>query len=350
MAARIEERLGALYRRFGYAPYKMSRFEEYDLYLRSKDFLLSDRVITFSGPDGRLLAMKPDVTLSIIKNAPDAPGEIRKVFYRENVYRMDRDSGEFREILQTGLECVGDLGFYELAEAVLLAARSLEVIGGRAILSLSHVGLIRSAVAASGLSEAGQKQAMDCLLRKREQELRQLCRRETADEKPLLALLRARTPAELSTLPASAARRELERIVAILQTRGLGHLVRLDFSLGNDRKYYSGLVFKGYLEGIPTGVLSGGQYDRLLQSMGRKSRAIGFAVYLDQLERLAEPPVFDVDTVLLHEPDADPASVLAAVEGLPGTVLAALAPPGGRTWKRLAKLTGGEVRILEEHA
>ena len=103
MKRRIEDRLEELCRRFGYAPYKMSRFEEYELYVRNKDFLQSDRVITFSGPDGRLLAMKPDVTLSIVKNAPEAPGEVRKVHYRENVYRQDRDIGAFREIVQAGL-------------------------------------------------------------------------------------------------------------------------------------------------------------------------------------------------------------------------------------------------------
>ena len=63
--------LQALYRRYGYIPYKMSRFEEYDLYVRNKDFLVSDQIITFSDRSGRLLAMKPDVTLSIVKNAPE---------------------------------------------------------------------------------------------------------------------------------------------------------------------------------------------------------------------------------------------------------------------------------------
>ena len=66
MRRTLENRLEALCRKFGYAPYKMSRFEEYELYVRNKDFLQSDRVITFSGADGRLLAMKPDVTLSIV--------------------------------------------------------------------------------------------------------------------------------------------------------------------------------------------------------------------------------------------------------------------------------------------
>ena len=55
MRRTLENRLEALCRKFGYAPYKMSRFEEYELYVRNKDFLQSDRVITFSGADGRLL-------------------------------------------------------------------------------------------------------------------------------------------------------------------------------------------------------------------------------------------------------------------------------------------------------
>ena len=117
-----EERFGLilqnLYRSYGYIPYKMSRFEEYDLYVRNKDFLVSDQIITFSDRSGRLLAMKPDVTLSIVKNAPEKCGVVQKVYYQENVYR------DYREILQTGLECVGDLGEYEIAEVVLLAVNA----------------------------------------------------------------------------------------------------------------------------------------------------------------------------------------------------------------------------------
>ena len=67
-------RLRDLYRRHGYLPYRMSKFEEYDLYVRNKDFLVSDRVITFNDTNGKLLALKPDVTLSIIRSGEDVPG------------------------------------------------------------------------------------------------------------------------------------------------------------------------------------------------------------------------------------------------------------------------------------
>ena len=344
MKRRIEDRLEELSRKLGYAPYKMSRFEEYELYVRNKDFLQSDRVITFSGRDGRLLAMKPDVTLSIVKNAPETPGAVRKVHYRENVYRMDRDTGNFREILQAGIECVGDVGFYEVAEVVYLAAKSLEALGEGTILSLSHVGLIRHALEASGLPASARVQALDCLRQKREQELRALCQTHGADEKLPVALLRARELSDLEGLmePDSEAWRELRQIIGLLPAER----VRLDFSLGNDMKYYSGLVFKGYVRGVPNSVLSGGQYDRLLEHMGKNARAIGFAVYLDQLERLEEADEWDVDTLLLC-PGAEPAEILAAAESLPGTVLAVKTEPERRSWKRKAMLENGEVRYLD---
>ncbi|MBQ8402083.1 MAG: hypothetical protein IJX14_09150, partial [Clostridia bacterium] len=75
----------ALYESFGYTKYKMSKFEDYDLYRDNKRFLPKGEIITFSGRDGRLMALTPDVTLSIVKNARD--GEQIREYYNENVYR-----------------------------------------------------------------------------------------------------------------------------------------------------------------------------------------------------------------------------------------------------------------------
>ena len=58
--------------------------------------------------------------------------------------------------------------------------------------------------------------------------------------------------------------------------------------------YYNGVLFKGFAAGAPDSVLSGGQYDKLMQKMGRQAKGIGFAVYLDQLERLSDREGRDV--------------------------------------------------------
>ena len=79
----VTQSLGKLYRSLGYSRYKMSKFEEYDTYVENKDFLISDRVITFTDVSGKLLAMKPDVTISIIKNTDDDLGKIHKIKTRK---------------------------------------------------------------------------------------------------------------------------------------------------------------------------------------------------------------------------------------------------------------------------
>ena len=118
--------LRSLYENFGYRKYKMSKFEEYDLYARNKSFLpQSDgNIITFNNVDGRLLALKPDVTLSIVKNAKE--GRQVKEYYNENVYRMV--DHEYREFMQVGLECIGDIDLYSTCEVLMLAKKSLATI------------------------------------------------------------------------------------------------------------------------------------------------------------------------------------------------------------------------------
>ena len=340
---RSGDQLKNLYRAYGYIPYKMSRFEEYDLYVRNKDFLVSDQIITFSDRTGRLLAMKPDVTLSIVKNAPEETGVVQKVYYRENVYR------DYREILQTGLECVGDLGDYEIAEVVLLAAKSLQQLGNRWVLDISHMGLLAAVLNGSGLSWEDQNQAMEYLHRKNDHQLKALCGdREVWEKLSVIAACRGGKEALdqiASVLTTEEELRELQQLKnlwVILEAAGYADSVRLDFSVGNNMRYYSGVVFRGYLEGIPASVLSGGQYDKLPRKMGRNARAIGFAVYLDLLENREEES-FDVDTLILHDGSADPLTLTAAAEeaAAAGTVLVTRELPAGRTWKHLRRFEKG---------
>ena len=146
-------RLRGLYENYGYRRFKMSKFEAYDLYVRNKDFLVSDRMITFTDARGVLMALKPDVTLSIIKNTrEDEPGP-RKVYYNETVYRSGKGDEGFQEIMQTGLECIGELDLYHIYEVTALAVRSLAAISPDYVLDVSHVGLVTGFMEAAGVDE-----------------------------------------------------------------------------------------------------------------------------------------------------------------------------------------------------
>ena len=340
--------LRELYASRGYRPYKMSRFEEYELYVRNKEFLPSNQVITFPARDGRLLALKPDVTLSIVKNAPEKPGVTEKLYYNESVYRAD-GSGEIRELSQAGLECVGDLQPYDISEVALLAVRSLAILGEKYILDISHMGLLEAVL--SLLPGEKREAAAQCLAQKNIHELKEICAGQ--DEKvlgKLIVLIENAGRAE-NVLPAleavmdgeseRAALGDLSQILAILKQQGLDGFVRVDFSLWSGMAYYNGIVFRGYLAGIPDAVLSGGEYDRLASRMGKSSRAIGFAVYMVLLEALRDADAFDVDAVLLCKPGADPVKVNTAAAALSeeGSVLVCTQIPDGCRARKILNFT-----------
>ncbi len=289
--------LRALYQEHGYARYRMGKFEEYDLYSRNKEFLDSDRVLTFTDTNGRLMALKPDVTLSIIKNGRDVPGAVQKVCYNENVYRAPRGNGSFREIMQAGLECIGEIDEGCVGEVLSLAAESLAMFNTGFVLELSHLDILSAFVDAVAEGGPVRREILKCVGEKNLHGVTEICRAQEIDEsraEPLKALMALYgtpgtvLPALKELAPESAAENvaALEAAVRVFEGTPLAENIRVDFSLVGDMHYYNGVIFKGFLDGIPGSVLSGGQYDRLMRKMGRRSRAIGFAVYLDMLERL----------------------------------------------------------------
>lgn len=281
--------LRQLYADNGYKPFKMSKFEEYDLYSENKDFLVSDSVITFNDTDGRLLALKPDVTLSILKNCKDETGVVR-YYYNENVYRISETSHTYKEIMQSGLECIGNITIDEVCEVVSLALQSLETVGEDFVLDLSHAGLINSIVDLCDVTD--KKSVLNAVTQKNTYELKSLC---SAKDFDILKVLTCgyKTKAEALTAMEKIAESgsskqylaELKAVCEYCESKGYGKNINIDFSIANSTGYYSGIVFTGYLSGIAERVLSGGQYDMLMKKMHRNQGAIGFAVYLDTLER-----------------------------------------------------------------
>ena len=289
--------LRGLYLDAGYQPYHMSKFEEYDLYAGNKDFLLSDNVITFTDIGGKLMALKPDVTLSIIKNSTDEPEMTRKVFYNENVYRVSRGSGSFQEIMQAGVECFGTVGKAEICEILALGARSLRVLSGDAVLTVSDLAILEAVIGRLGLPADRQKALYRAIGEKNADEAAAICRESAdGDAAALLGALLTLHGAAADVLPqldallgGCAAYGAFREVIASLLASDVGTAIGIDFSVTGDTNYYNGIVFKGFISGIPTEVVSGGQYDRLMRRLGRRASAIGFAVYMDALDRLALP-------------------------------------------------------------
>lgn len=291
--------LRALYEAAGCRKYHMGRFEEYGLYQENRSFLSSEQVITFTDLDGRLLALKPDVTLSIAKTAQPAPGETLRYYYHENVYRPSAESHTFKEISQMGLEMLGAVGEAQVQQAVCLAARSLDALGAEWVLEVSHMGYLFGLFDALGVPDAARAKLLEKLREKNAHELRAAAGAAglaDAAADILCSVLSlcgsyADTLAKAAALCRNDAMRaavaELEALAVPLEKAG--GVIRLDMTLAGEMEYYNGLVFQGYLKTLPRPLLKGGRYDLLMQKFTPGAGAIGFAVYLDELDRLSAP-------------------------------------------------------------
>ncbi len=355
--------LRRLYRKFGYCGYKVGRFEEYDLYAHNKSFLVSENILTFTDTNGKLMALKPDVTLSIVKNAVPSGNTVTKLYYNENVYRTSAESHGFKEIMQTGLECIGHVDMFAESEVVMLAAKSLETISHEYVLDISHMGIFSGLLDSEGVEGADRAALSSFVSSKNTDGIKNFSEKGVIGER--LCMMLCELTSSYMTLERSLemiekyaecdgvgeAVRELREISDAMSIYGLGDKLYFDFSVMNDCNYYDGVIFKGFINGIPDSVLSGGRYDRLLNKMGKNCSAVGFAVYLDRLERFGtEESKYDVDVLLVYDADTDKKSIIDTVRLLNDsgkTVKCAAEADKTLRYRQLLKIGKGGTQILE---
>lgn len=311
---RIPLLLRSIYESYGYRRYSMGRFEPYDVYWQNRNFLKSEQVITFSNPDGRLMALRPDVTVSIAKNmAPDRVSA--KLYYIENVFRQRQGSREYSEISQIGLENIGADDAYRDGETLLLALKSLALLSEDYLLCVGHMGVVAAAMDWCGLVEGQAEEVLELLRQKNADALKKRASDlglKNGQAALLEALARVSGPPQevldrLEILEQPPALRQaltqLSALTDLLQAAGYGKRLRLDFSVLCDLDYYNGLVFRGFIRQLPSAVLSGGRYDKLMARFDKPQPAIGFAVYWGEAERIFRSvSPYDADVLLLYQP------------------------------------------------
>ncbi len=321
----IPLKLSSLYEQYGYSKFRMSKFESYDLYRDNKNFLKSQSIITFTGANGKLMALKPDITLSMIKNTRD-DACARKLYYLENVFRLNQNGNEYSEIRQMGLEYIGGDEGYAETEVIKLALLTLETIDSEYVLGISHMGYLASFLNSAGLSADAMSDIFIAMKKKSANDVCALAKKFGLDKKTsdILCQLSTLSGAPCDVLPrlselaqtpeALAAVNELSELCDALGS--FAKKVKIDMSVINDLDYYNGIIFNGYIRGIPRAVLSGGRYDSIMRKFGKDQPALGFALYIGELDRaLHTPKEYDVDVLLLYG-NTKQKVVLAAVDAI----------------------------------
>lgn len=310
---RILSELTTLYEGRGYKKYNPTCFEEYSLYLENLDFLISKNVITFSSASGRLLALRPDVTLSVINHVNTDDGDTQKLFYTEKVYRQPAGGGEFREINQTGVEVVGQIDNVCEAEVASLIMDTLAAVSSEYLLDISHMGFTEGLIASFNLGAEDKAAVYNLLREKNLHDFKAFALSRGLSQEQCAAFeamvnISGNANSAIITAESIALNGEMKRaveqlkaLVQMLSTLGYGDRVNINFSIANNADYYNGIIFNGYIDGVPHTVLTGGRYDKLLSKLGKQGGAIGFALYLGELERYFKPYGHYVDYLIVYD-------------------------------------------------
>ena len=325
----VQGRLTRLFRQRGFLEVSTPDTEFYDLFARSGSAIPQERMIKVGDPSGKFCVMRPDSTTPIARVAASKLKAVplpQRLYYDQTVYRSNpAHNGGSREIPQCGVELIGAKGKKADVEIIVTAIDALRCCGAPKFhVELGHAGYFREL---AGRLELGE---------------------ETTEE--LRALIEGKNFAALTDLltpyrgnPACAALEQLSRLFGgvevlsqaeklagktpavdylaelydELSAAGYGQYVRFDLGMVHQIDYYTGVVFRGYVEGAGDAVLSGGRYDNLVGIFGREAPATGFAVDVDAVARTLPETALPVLRTVVHYEPGYLAQALEAVDSRP---------------------------------
>ena len=315
--------LTKIYEKYGYKKIKLNKFEDYNLYNNYKDFLQTEHILTFMNLNGNLQSLRPDVTLSIVKNVlKDNDKYTKKLFYIEDIYKIDDVSNEYEEIQQVGVEIIGTLTKYSNLEIISMVIDSLKTINNNEyILEISSIDFMFALIDELDLDEDKKLEILNLIYSKNKHDLEKTLTANNIDDKYKNAVVSLidfsgeykEAVKNIESLiineKMQKAYDELKSLCAVFENYNNFENILLDFSIESKLGYYNGIIFKGYIKGNNDIILSGGRYDKLLEKFNthisndkNKKNAIGFAVYMDKLYKPNSiKNEYDFDILILYK-------------------------------------------------
>ena len=284
----------------GFSEVMTPGMEFYDVFHADTMAIPAESMYKFTDDKGRLLVLRPDSTMPIARLVATRLQQAQlpvRLYYAQDVFRFHHGlSGHYNQIFQAGVELIGAAGRRADLEVLSLAAEALRLGAGEAFrLEIGHVGFFQSLMRALEAEPDAKDEIRTLIETKSYAGLSDVL--DTLPAGPVTDALR-RLPrlfggeevfTEAAALcPDEEARGALAHLAGLysaLRELGLAQQVIIDLGMVQENEYYTGVIFRGYVEGSGDTVVSGGRYDTLLQQFGSPLPAIGFGVNVDCLTK-----------------------------------------------------------------
>ena len=277
--------------------YEMSGFrkvetpviENYDLITAIDRSINQENLYKLTDNTGHLLALRPDNTTPIARIAATKlrNAELpQKLYYNQNIYRINTDySGKRNEILQSGIELIGESGLKADLLCIMTALEALKSLGLKCKLEIGHVGFFNALLKELDLDDEEAATVRNFVEMKNFVSLNMFDKNLQNEKIRKLPLLYGgnevfEEAAELASgnRDANDALDYVKKVYDMLDDAGYADEIMVDMGIVHKFDYYTGIVFRGYIEGAGEPVLKGGRYDNLISAFGYDLPATGFAI------------------------------------------------------------------------
>jgi ATP phosphoribosyltransferase regulatory subunit len=288
----IERTLMTAFAQYGYVPLEPPTVE----FAQSAVTLDERRMLRFLDRDGRLVALRPDVTTAVARVVAqryrDAKAALRLAYFAPIFREETSMRGSEREYDQAGVELIGDPTLRADAEVIALLADALARCGLLAVeIDIGHVGFVNGFVAE--LPEAA-REAVGAAARSGDLVGTIALARDAGMGATHIAALErglryrsANIAGARAGAPAASQRAldALDALQPLLEASGVGGAVQFDLGFVPALPYYTGVVFQVTVADLGFPIATGGRYDGLLGRFGADRAATGFGIAIPHLHQ-----------------------------------------------------------------
>jgi ATP phosphoribosyltransferase regulatory subunit len=295
----VEQIVMSVFDGWSYEEITTPTVDYYSLFEHGMGRSQAHRAFRFTDTDGRLLALRPDVTSGVARAAVTTFAECERplrLCYAAPVFRQQPQSHvEWRrESTQAGCELIGASTSVADMEVLAIAVEILEKLGLRNYqITLNDVGVFRGLAALHALDEPSRDEMRRIVDSRNAADLETfLGRRGFADGRRALSLITQLTGKRetlerarliITNPDSSGALDRLDRLWGMIESLDLTERFEIDLGDVARLDYYTGLTFNVYVNGAAVRVGNGGRYDGLTAAFGKDEPAVGFVLDLDEL-------------------------------------------------------------------
>ncbi|MEG0641645.1 MAG: ATP phosphoribosyltransferase regulatory subunit [Clostridium sp.] len=300
MKDRVIEDINRVFRSFGYKQILTPTFEYYDLFNDIEGTIAPEEMFKFIDRHGKILVLRPDVTIPIARMGLASykqKKEAVKFSYSTSVYRMQSGENAGKaEFIQSGVEFLGESEIDADAEAIVIAIKSLLECGFKDFkIDIGEASYFKALIDETKLTILEINDIKKYIEAKNFTGLEFYLEGINIEEKTKNVFLKlpmlygkvdnvAQKAKDLClNEKMEKAIESLLRIYEAVKEYGFEKYILADLGLVSHINYYTGLVFKGYVNRYGKEVLGGGRYDNLTKSYGEYMPSTGFAINIDSV-------------------------------------------------------------------